>query len=205
MAMSLPRPRLLKVAAFAAFVVLSTGVALVMDARPPRLDRLADGSYHVDLRALHANSTVLEGRVVVFDARAANVSWDPARRVLSFVVADATRGISFVVEFRDVATTGDGPAIDVRDGEIVHVRATSHLVSDGVLVGIDIHVLRDDLVYWASGAGAVILLVLLLRHFKVDRRRLAIVPGRAGRGTAGVAPDTPGRAATTTNQRGGVA
>ncbi len=179
--MNVRAKNLVKIAIFGGFIFIFILFGTNLKLNPLMPTRVGNDPYDVSLRQLNEYAAQLEGQPIVITSKAYAVNLNGSSGDLRFTITDDFYNISGQVLLRDWAPGGVQPAdATIVNGTMVVIKGICKILSEGIIEGTEIHVIREDNVYLVSISGFVVIGVMLFVFFRLDIKHFRLTAKKPG-------------------------
>ncbi|MCK4282437.1 MAG: hypothetical protein KAX10_09995, partial [Candidatus Lokiarchaeota archaeon] len=103
--------------------------------------------------------------------------------ILSIFINDTFHNVQITIQFNNWSKHEKYNIIDIRIGSSYCIKGKSLLISEGIVLGIDIVEIRSYITNILSLAGLTIIVPLIFYYFKIDFKKLKIRKKESSRGS----------------------
>ncbi len=150
---------------------------------PPIPTKWNKDPYCINIYELYKFANVVENEQVVINQGINDYNYNESSDILSIFINDTFHNIQITIQFNNWSKHEKYNIIDIRIGSSYCIKGKSLLISEGIVLGIDIVEIRSYITNILSLAGLAIIVPLIFYYFKVDFKKLKIRKKESSRGS----------------------
>ncbi len=169
----------LRILIFGIFIMSSIFIGFLWFLNPLSPTKWNDDPYRVNIYQLYVEANILENELTVVVEDVDDYNYNESSDILSIIIGDEPHDIQITIQFHDWSKHEKFNNIIVNIGNIYSFKGKSLLLSEGIVLGVDIVEIQS---YWTnilSLVALIILFPLIFYYFKIDFKKFKLI--RRGR------------------------
>jgi len=177
------RKTILKILVFGIYAIGSIFIGVIWFLNPPIPTKWNEDPYRIDIYDLYKFANVVENEQIVLYQGINDYNYSESSDILSILIKDTFHNIQITIQFNNWSKHEKYNIIDIGIGSSYCIKGKSLLISEGIVLGIDIVEIRSYITNILSFAGLAIMVPLIFYYFKIDFKKLKIRKKESSRGS----------------------
>lgn len=177
------RKTILKILIFGIYAIGSIFIGFMWFLNPPIPTKWNEDPYCIDIYDLYKFANVVENEQIVINQGINDYNYSESSDILSILIKDTFHNVQITIQFNNWSKHEKYNIIDIRIGSSYCIKGKSLLISEGIVLGIDIVEIRSYITNILSLAGLAIIVPLIFYYFKIDFKKLKIRKKESSRGS----------------------
>jgi len=131
--------------------------------------------YSVSIYQLYKGANVVENEQVVITENIDNFNFNGSSDILTIIISDTIHNIQITFQFNNWSTHEKYNITVINIGISYSIKGKSLLISEGIVLGLDIMEIQSNRTYILSLLGLVVIIPLIFYYFKIDYKKLKLI------------------------------
>ncbi len=142
---------------------------------PPIPTKWNKDPYCIDIYELYKFANVVENEQIVINQGINDYNYNESSDTLSIFINDTFHNIQITIQFNNWSKHEKFNISNIQIGNSYCIKGTSLLISEGIVLGIDIVEIHGYRTNILSLVGLVIIIPLIFYYFKIDFKKLKLI------------------------------
>ena len=179
------RKTILKILIFGIYAIGSIFIGVIWFLNPPIPTKWNEDPYRIDIYDLYKFANVVENEQIVLYQGINDYNYSESSDILSILIKDTFHNIQITIQFNNWSKHEKYNIIDIRIGSSYCIKGKSLLISEGIVLGIDIVEIHSYHTNILSLVGLSIITPLILYYFKIDFKKFKLILKREKKSKGG--------------------
>lgn len=160
---------------FGVIIIVSIFIGFLGFLSPPIPTKWNEDPYCIDIYELYNGANIVENEQVVINQEINDYNYNESIDLLSIVFIDNFYDIQIIIQFHNWSKHERFNSMNIKVGNVYCIKGISLLLSEGVVIGLDIMEIYSIRVIILSLGGLAAIIPLIFYYFKIDFKKLKLI------------------------------